>query len=137
MSYCRQVTSSRVRPAIVPAILILALFSCRVPVDFQRGKPFVYRTTIKVEGNIKGDEKQDLEARLQNQLDDSLQTKTVTAFFSWPHMIYKKLANPPVFDTANLGRSVYFMNSLLNSNGYYSPQIKDTVFIKSMDKNDS
>ena len=84
MSYCRQVTSSLVRPAIVPAILIFALFSCRVPVDFQQGKPFVYRTTIKVEGNIKGDEKQDLEARLQNQLDDSLQTKTVTAFFSWP-----------------------------------------------------
>jgi outer membrane protein insertion porin family len=137
MSYCRQVTSSRVRPAIVPAILILALFSCRVPVDFQRGKPFVYKTTIKVEGSVKGDEKQDLEARLLNQLDDSLQTKTVTAFFPWPHVIYKKLANPPVFDTANLSRSIYFMNSLLNSNGYYSPQIKDTVFIKSMDKNDS
>jgi len=137
MSYCRQVTSSLVRPAIVPAILIFALFSCRVPVDFQRGKPFVYRTTIKVEGNIKGDEKQDLEIRLQNQLDDSLQTKTVTAFFSGWHFVYKKLANPPVFDTANLTRSIYFMNSLLNSNGYYSPQIKDTVFIKTMDKNDS
>jgi hypothetical protein len=137
MSYCRQVTSSRVRPAIVPAILIFALFSCRVPVDFQRGKPFVYRTTIKVEGNIKGDEKQDLEARLQNQLDDSLQTKTVTAFFSGWHFVYKKLANPPVFDTANVSRSIYFMNSLLNSNGYYSPQIKDTVVIKPMDKNDS
>jgi hypothetical protein len=136
MSYCRQVTSL-VRPAIVPAILIFALFSCRVPVDFQKGKPFVYRTTIKVEGNIRGDEKQDLQIRLQNQLDDSLQTKTVTAFFSWPHIVYKKLANPPVFDTANLSRSIYFMNSLLNSNGYYSPQIKDTVVIKSMDKNDS
>ncbi len=139
MSYCRQVTSSLVRPAIVPAILIFALFSCRVPVDFQRGKPFVFRTTIKVEGNIKGDEKQDLEARLQNQLDDSLQTKTVTAFsfFSGGHLIYKKLANPPVFDTTNLTRSIYFMNSLLNSNGYYSPQITDTVFIKTKDKNDS
>jgi hypothetical protein len=137
MSYCRQVTSSLVRPAIVPAILIFALFSCRVPVDFQRGKPFVFRTTIRLEGNIKGDEKQDLEARLQNQLDDSLQTKTVTAFFSGWHLVYKKLANPPVFDTANLGRSIYFMNSLLNSTGYYSPQINDTVVIRSMDKNDS
>ncbi|HEY2648893.1 MAG TPA: BamA/TamA family outer membrane protein [Puia sp.] len=137
MSYCRQVTSSRVRPAFVPAILIFTLFSCRVPVDFQRGKPFVYKTTIKVEGNIKGDEKQDLQARLQNQLDDSLQTKTVTAFFPWPHIVYKKLANPPVFDTTNLSRSIYFMNSLLNSNGYYSPQIKDTFVIRSMDKNDS
>jgi len=136
MSYCRQVTSSLVRPAIVPAILIFALFSCRVPVDFQRGKPFVYKTTIKVEGDIKGDEKQELELRLQNQLDDSLQTKTVTAF-SLSRFIYKKLANPPVFDTANLGRSIVFMNGLLNSTGYYAPKIKDTVIYKSRYKDDS
>jgi outer membrane protein insertion porin family len=137
MSYCRQVTSSLVRPAIVPAILIFALFSCRVPVDFQKGKPFVFKTTIKVEGDIKGDERQELELRLQNQLDDSLQTKTVTAFFPWPHLIYKKLANPPVFDTANLGRSIVFMNGLLNSTGFYSSKITDTVIYKSMSKKDS
>ncbi len=137
MSYCRQVTSSLVRPAIVPAILIFALFSCRVPVDFQKGKPFVYKTTIQVEGDIKGDEKQELESRLQNQLDDSLQTKTVTAFFPWPHLVYKKLANPPVFDTANLGRSIVFMNGLLNSTGFYSSKITDTVIYKSMSKEDS
>ncbi len=83
MSYCRQVTSSRVRPAIVPAILIFALSACRVPIDFQKGKPFVYKTSIKVEGNMKTDDKQDLALRLENQLDDSLQTKTVTAF-DWP-----------------------------------------------------
>jgi outer membrane protein insertion porin family len=136
MSYCRQVTSSLVRPAIVPAILIFALFSCRVPVGFQRGKPFVYKTTIKVEGDIKGDEKQELELRLQNQLDDSLQTKTVTAF-SLSRFVYKKLANPPVFDTANLGRSIVFMNGLLNSTGYYAPNIKDTVIYKSKYKDDS
>jgi outer membrane protein insertion porin family len=137
MSYCRQVTSSLVRPAIAPAILIFVLFSCRVPVDFQRGKPFVYKTTIKVEGDIKGDEKQELELRLQNQLDDSLQTKTVTAFFPLPHLIYKKLANPPVFDTANLGRSIVFINGLLNSTGYYAPKIEDTVIYRSMYKDDS
>jgi outer membrane protein insertion porin family len=139
MSYCRQVTSL-VRPAIVPAILIFTLFSCRVPVDFQRGKPFVYKTTIKVEGNIKGDAKQDLVQRLQNQIDDSLQTKTVTAFnWPWkrPYIIYKKLANPPVFDTANVGRSKVFMYALLSSNGYTSPQIRDTVIYKSMHKDDS
>jgi outer membrane protein insertion porin family len=136
MSYCRQVTSL-VRPAIVPAILIFTLFSCRVPVDFQKGKPFVYKTTIKVEGDIKGDAKQDLVQRLQNQVDDSLQTKTVTAFFPWPHLIYKKLANPPVFDTANVGRSIVFMNALLVSNGYSSSQIRDTVIYKSMHKDDS
>jgi len=136
MSYCRQVTSSRVRAAIVPAILIFTLFSCRVPIDFQRGKPFVYKTTIKVEGNIKRDVKQDLTSRLENQLDDSLQTKTTTAF-GWPwsgHVIYKKLDHPPVYDTANLDRSILFMNALLNANGYYAPVIRDTVTFKVVNK---
>jgi hypothetical protein len=133
MSYCRQVTSSRVRPAIVPAILIFALFSCRVPVNFTRGKPFVYKTTIKVEGKIKGDEKQDLEQRLENQLDDSLQTKTITSFY-WPNIIAKKLTNPPVFDTANVGRSIVYMKALLSSNGFYAPTVKDTVIYKTVHK---
>jgi hypothetical protein len=137
MSYCRQVTSL-LRPAIVPAILIFALFSCRVPVDFQKGKPFVYKTTIKIKGDIKGDEKQELEARLQNQMDDSLQTKTVTAFAWWPFkgpfIIYKKLPNPPVFDTVNIGRSIVFMHSQLSSNGYYAPVIKDTVIYRTAHK---
>jgi len=116
--------------------VIFSLFSCRVPVDFQRGKPFVFRTTIKVVGNIKGDEKQDLEARLQNQLDDSLQTKTTTAFdWPWsPPVIYKKLLNPPVFESINLDRSIGFMNALLNANGYYAPSIKDTVIRKIINK---
>jgi outer membrane protein insertion porin family len=136
MSYCRQVTSSRVRAAIVPAILIFTLFSCRVPIDFKQGKPFVYKTTVKVEGNIKRDVKQDLTSRLENQLDDSLQTKTTTAF-GWPwsgHTIYKKLDHPPVYDTANLDRSILFMNALLNANGYYAPVIRDTVTYKVVNK---
>jgi outer membrane protein insertion porin family len=126
MSYCRQVTSSLVRPAIVPSILLFGLFSCRVPKNFQKGKPFVFKTTIKVEGNIKGDEKQDLTQRLQNQMDDSLQTKTVTGF-NWPYIIANKLNYPPVFDSVNIGRSIVFMKSLLNANGYYAPVIKDSV----------
>jgi outer membrane protein insertion porin family len=135
MSYCRQVTSSLVRPAIVPAILIFALFSCRVPVNYQKGKPFVFKTTIQIEGKIKGDEKQDLILKLENQLDDSLQSKTVTGFH-WPTIIAKKLSNPPVFDSANLDRSITFMIALLNSNGYYAPLIKDTVIFKTTHKGD-
>jgi outer membrane protein insertion porin family len=126
MSYCRQVTSSLVRPVIVPAVLFFGLFSCRVPKHFQKGKPFVFKTTIILEGKIKGDEKQDLTQRLENQLDDSLQTKTVTGF-DWPYIISKKLNNPPVFDTANVGRSVVFMKALLNANGFYAPEIRDSV----------
>jgi outer membrane protein insertion porin family len=135
MSYCRQVTSSLVRPVIVPAILFFGLFSCRVPKNFQRGKPFVFKTTIKVEGNIKGDEKQDLTQRLENQLDDSLQTKTVTGF-NWPYIIANKLNYPPVFDTANVGRSIVFMKALLNANGFYAPEIKDTIKYSTKHKNE-
>ena len=136
MSYCRQVTSSLVRPAFVPAIILFTLFSCRIPKDFQPGKPFVYKTTIKIEGNIKGNQKQDLITRLENQLDDSLQAKTTTAF-DWPwkgHTIYKKLANPPLFDSASLERSITFMYALLYANGYYAPVIKDTAIIKTVHK---
>jgi outer membrane protein assembly factor BamA len=137
MSYCRQVTASVIRPAIVPAILFSALFSCRIPKDFQHGKPFVYKTNIKLEGKMKNDQRQDMILRLENQLDDSLQTKTVTAF-DWPWhyfpIIYKKLSHPPVYDSLNLGRSVSYMNALLQANGYYSPEIRDTVLYKTVHK---
>jgi len=136
MSYCRQVTTSLVRPALVPAILIFGFFSCRLPVDLDntRGKPFVFKTTIKVEGNIKGDQKQDLQQKLENQLDDSLQTKTITVLNWPPHIIYKKLSNPPIYDSANLNRSIVYMNALLNSTGYYAPVIQDKVIIDTVHK---
>ena len=88
---------------------------------------------------MKGDKRQDLTARLENQLDDSLQTKTVTAFdWPWnnwpPHVIYKKLANPPVYDSINLSRSISYMKSLLYANGYYEPEIKDSIILKTIYK---
>ncbi len=86
---------------------------------------------------MKTDQRQDLQLRLESQLDDSLQSKTVTAF-DWPwhhfHVIYKKLSHPPVYDSLNLGRSIAFMNALLNANGYYSPLIQDTVIIDTFHK---
>ena len=136
MSYCRQVTLSLVRPAIVPAILFFGLFSCRVPANFQypQGKPFVFKTKIKVEGNIKGDEKQDLTQKLLNQLDDSLQAKTVTSFYKPMYFIANKLSYSPVYDSASVGRSIVYMRSLLNANGYYTPVIQDTIIFKTINK---
>ncbi len=134
MSYCRQVTSSLVRPIIVPSILIFALFSCRLPANFQypQGKPFIYKTSVKVEGNIKGDQKTDLTQRLENQLDDSLQAKTVTSFYKPPYFIVKKLSYTPVYDPMSVTRSVAFINALLNANGYYMPLTRDTVIYETV-----
>ena len=130
MVYYRQVTASSFMPAVVLPILLLSIFSCRVPKNYQRDKPFVYKTNIKVESDLPNDEKQDLIARLENQLDDSLQAKAVTDLRWAPPFFYKRLSNPPAFDTLNLSRSMLYMNSLLNSIGYYAPVIKDSVKIK-------
>ncbi len=130
----RQVTATFFNPAVaLPAILVLLLFGfgCIVPVNFQKGKPFVYKTEIKVSGDLPNDKKEEMQLRLNNQLDDSLRARTVTGiFFSNKPLIYfDRLSNPPVFDTANLARSVQFMIDLLNSVGYYAPTVKDSFRI--------
>lgn len=85
---------------------------------------------------MKNDLRQGLILRLESQLDDSLQAKTTTDFSLrlFPNLVYKKLSHPPVYDSLNLGTSIAYMNALLNSNGYYSPVIQDTVMIKTVHK---
>ncbi|HEX9512811.1 MAG TPA: BamA/TamA family outer membrane protein [Puia sp.] len=126
MLYRRQVTVSFLNPAFVlTTVLLTMLFSCTVPRKYQEGKPFVFSTNIKVEGNIPSSEKQDLTQKLSNQLDDSIRTQVVSIAG-----IYKRVMSPPVFDTANMRRSLGYMIAGLNSYGYYAPVIKDTFRIK-------
>jgi len=101
----------------LPVIMLIAV-SCTVPRKYQADKPFVFKTNIEVLGNIKTSERQDLETRLPNQLDDSLKTRIIS--FAG---IRKTLIKPAVFDTNYANRSVLFMNELLNSLGYYRAQI--------------
>lgn len=76
---------------------------------------------VRVEGTIPPGEKQDLTARLTNQLDDSLRPQIVSVAG-----VSRKLEAPPVFDTANVRRSLAYMVALLNASGYFAPVIKDT-----------
>ncbi|HVW59289.1 MAG TPA: hypothetical protein VHC48_04610, partial [Puia sp.] len=96
---------------------------------YQYGKPFVFDTKIKVQGDISGGEKKDLSLRLVNQLDDSLRTQETSIAG-----IYKKLVAPPAYDSANVRRSIGYMVALLNASGYYTPVIKDTVYIDTVRK---
>ena len=93
-----------------------------MPRKYQADKPFVFETHIKVEGNIPPSEKKDLAIRLSNQLDDSLRTQVISI-----GGIYRRVMYPPVFDTANVRRSIGYMVALLNALGYYAPTIKDTI----------
>jgi outer membrane protein assembly factor BamA len=106
---------------------VASITSCTIPKKFQPGKPFVYKTTINIVGNVP--DKLQLQERLQNQLDDSLKTRIISYAG-----VRRVLLKPPVFDTANIGRSHIFMTSLLHSLGYFYPELRDTFHIDTVRK---
>lgn len=119
MTYPRQVTISFFSSMFpVMLVAVLTIVSCTVPRKYQKNKPFVFKTSVEIQGNLKISERQDLQARLANQLDDSLKTRIVS--FAG---IRKTLVKPAVFDTNYANRSVLFMKALMNSAGYYEAQI--------------
>jgi outer membrane protein insertion porin family len=109
-------------PSLLITVPIILVFSCTVARKYQYHQPFVFGTNVRVEGNFPPGDKKDLAQRLSNQLDDSLRTQVVSIAG-----VYNRVMNPPVFDTANIRRSIGFMVALLNANGYYTPTIKDTI----------
>src|SRR5262245_21773148 len=124
----RQVTVFRLVQWIAFCALTAAtITSCTVPRHVQPGKPFVYKTTINIQGNVP--EKLQLVERLTNQLDDSVKTQYI--YYAGVRRVLEK---PPVFDTANVERSKLFMASLLHSLGYFHPEIKDTAYIDTVRK---
>lgn len=103
-------------------LMTCVVFSCTVPKKFQPGKPFVFKNTITVNGNIKSEEKKELENRLEGQLDDSIRVR-MKSYAG----IYRELLRPPVFDSANLARSVTYMKALMEAQGYFRSQIRDSI----------
>ncbi len=95
-------------------------------------KPFVYDTKISITGNITKDEKIRLTNDLGNYWDDSIRVKKVSQLG-----VRTVIKNPAAYDTANLVRSMQYMNEFLNSQGYYYanffPEIT-TEFIKNQER---
>lgn len=85
-------------------------------------KPFVFDNKITLKGNIAKDEKNRLTEELNKYWDDSLQVRKIQQFY-----FINKIKNPPVFDSANINRSISLMNAYLNSQGYYYAGFADTV----------
>ncbi len=103
--------------------------SCTVPRKFQKDKPFIFNTTINVSDDLPTRERQDLRERLLNQIHDSLKTRTVLSVRAIPPFFYYKLLEPAAFDSMYVSNSKTFMNSLLSSQGYFQPAIRDTFTI--------
>jgi len=95
--------------------------------NYPISKPFVFKNQVVLNADISKDEKNRLTTDLDNYWDDSLKSREIKQFF-----IFTKIKNPPVFDSANVTRSVNFMNAYLNSQGYYYASFKDSVKVDSV-----
>ena len=97
----------------VTCFLIFLMASCTVIKKYPKNKPFVYKTNINLKGDLSNSERQLLNSRLKSQLEDSLRPRSVSKIF------YSVLKSPPVFDTANAGKTLGYMDALLTSLGYF------------------
>lgn len=98
----------------ITCFLIFLMAGCTVVRKYPQGTPFVYKTNINLPGDLSNSEKQLLSSRLKAQLEDSLRPRSVSKLF------YSVLKNPPVFDSANAGKTLVYMDALLTSLGYFS-----------------
>jgi outer membrane protein insertion porin family len=100
-------------------VLFVTLFaSCTVVKNYPKNKPFVFKNKIDVTGPVSKDEKKRLQTELYNYWDDSLKVNSIGQFG-----VRTVIKNPYVFDSAAINRSIVFMNSFLNSQGYYNAVI--------------
>ncbi len=117
------------KPPFLSVIILLSVLamvsSCSVIKNYPANTPFVYDNKLELTGDMSKDEKNRLTNELINYWDDSLKSRRVQTFFGFKD----KLTSPPVFDTANITRSVSFMNAYLNSQGYYYASFHDSVRI--------
>ncbi|TCJ16558.1 hypothetical protein EPD60_07380 [Flaviaesturariibacter flavus] len=127
MIHSAAIRTKRVKNSILLAALLLFLSACSVK-DYPAGRPFVYNAEVHVVGgDVKPDDRKDLESRLYQQLHDSIAVRRVSKFF------FSQLKNPPVYDSTNADKSIGFMNALLHSLGYYRDSIWYNADIRAKD----
>jgi len=109
-------------------LLTVLLGGCAITFvrKYPKDKPFVYQTNVKVQNAASSSEKNELEARLQEQLDDSIRVRKR----SYP--LWNTISRPPAFDTNNIVRTRAYMNALLRSLGYFAANIEDTFTTKTV-----
>jgi outer membrane protein assembly factor BamA len=81
-----------------------------------------------VEGSYTPAARKDLESRLVNQLDDSMQVKSVSK------VLWSEIRHPSAFDTSSADKSIIFMHILMNKLGYFKDSIYYTVHVDTVNK---
>lgn len=126
----------------IPLLIMLGLSVCLLQSCFPKNKllgvfnrtsvknppkntPFIFDNEIRIEdGTVSKDEARRLEDELSSYWDDTIKAKTIQ---QWG--FFYRLKSPQAFDTSGLDRSAIFMNSFLQSQGYYNAVLRDTFLI--------
>ncbi|HEV8285745.1 MAG TPA: BamA/TamA family outer membrane protein [Chitinophagaceae bacterium] len=117
---------------IVPLFVAILFTSCKswdfhtFPFTKVKKAPkntlFVYKTNIKLSGNLSKTERNNLESRLRVQLEDSVNPRASQK------ILWQTIKKPPVFDTTYVQASRKFMLAMLHTSGYFKSSITyDTV----------
>lgn len=97
--------------------------------DYPKNTPFVYKTNINITGKVATDSAVLLESRLDDQLDDSMQPRSVSK------ILWSVMKSPPVYKDDNAEKSVTYMKALLRSMGYTRDSISyDTTVVRNGDQ---
>lgn len=122
-------TTIRFYSILLVAAFSILFFSCTSVKNYPANKPFVFQTNINLNDKFSTTEKKQLTSQLQQQLHDSIKARTVSRL-----LFFKRLSNPPRFDSLNAVKSIFFMNALLNSLGYYRDSITYDTTVKVVDE---
>lgn len=96
--------------------------SCTVVKNYPIDKPFVFSNQISIGGLVSKDQAKTLQSELQSYWDDSLKVAAITQFG-----IRTIIKNPNPFDSSHINPSMVYMNSYLNSQGYYNANLSSNV----------
>lgn len=104
--------------------IIGIISSCSVVKNPPRQVPYAWNNEVVLRApELNADQRGLLKTKLLEYLDDSLKVQTISVLGR------TRRINPPVFDSANIFRSIRFMSGYLNSLGYYRP-VFDSFTVK-------
>lgn len=96
-------------------LFCLLLSSCNITKKAPAGRPYLAKNSFEVKGGrFSRLEREALQAKMENQLDDSSKLDVSTKF-----MFINILKNPPAYDTASSNRSAENMKTSMYHIGYY------------------
>lgn len=96
--------------------------SCTIPRKYQKNKPFIFKNSIEIKGDVKPLDKKGFKQRLATQYNDSAKVVTKDILF-----LLHIMKRPPAFDTIYAYNTAGNMKATLLHMGYYRAKVSYTV----------